>query len=306
MKILILGAGAVGGYFGARLLDSGEDVSFLVRPARAALLEKNGLRVQSPAGDLHLRTLSLLTAEELQPQYDLVMVSCKAYDLVPSLDAIAPAIGSDTTIMPMLNGIAHLEAIEARFGRRSLLPGLCTIASTVDTDGTIHHLNRGHGLTFGDIDGGISVRAQRVFDACRRANFDASLSDDIMPLMWAKWVQLATLAGCTTLMRSSIGDILKSPGGKAFIEGVMSEALAVTRAYGIEPPEHFLQRARKMLTEEGSTLTASMYRDICNGSRVEADHIIGNMIERAANKGICCERLKIAYLHLKCYENQRT
>lgn len=306
MNILILGAGAVGGYYGARLLDAGERVSFLVRPARAALLRENGLRIDSPVGNLHLHDLSLVTTEQLRPQYGLVILSCKAYDLHSSLDAIAPAIGPDTAIMPLLNGMAHLDAIEARFGRHTLVPGLCTIASTVDADGTIRHLYRGHGLSFGDIDGGISPRAQGIADSFARANFDTTLSDDIMPAMWAKWVQLATLAGSTTLMRASIGEILQGPGGRGFIEGMIDEALAVARGHGVEPPDFFLQRARKLLTEEGSVLTASMYRDICNGSRVEADHIIGDLIARGDAKGIACERLKLAYLHLKCYEIRRS
>jgi 2-dehydropantoate 2-reductase len=305
MKILIVGAGAVGGYFGARLHAAGRDVSFLVRPRRAELLREHGLRVRSPAGDLDLKDVKLVDAKELQPQYDLVILSCKAYDLDDAVASMAAAVGPRTAILPLLNGMQHIEVLSARFGVAAVLGGQCVIASTLGDDGTIHHLNNSAGLTFGERAGGTSERAQQIEQALTVDGFELKRHDDILQGMWEKWTMLATLASCTSLMRASVGDILQAPGGLAFIEGVLAECAGVSELEGHRPGETFYHRARGMLTENGSTMTASMYRDICNGSRIEADHIVGDLIRRGETRGAKTTLLQLAYLHLKAYEAQR-
>ncbi|TWC69507.1 2-dehydropantoate 2-reductase [Herbaspirillum sp. SJZ099] len=302
MKILIVGAGAVGGYFGARLHAAGRDVDFLVRPQRAALLRERGLRVKSPMGDLTLRDARLLDTTELVPHYDLVVLSCKAYDLESAIESLAPAMGAQTAILPLLNGMQHLDILEQRFGAAAVLGGQCVVAGTLDADGAIVHLNNAAGLTFGERGGGITARAQAICDALSGAGFDVKLSENILQSMWEKWIMLATLASATSLMRASVGDILQGPGGQAFIEGMLAECAGIAGLQGYQPGESFYNRTRGMLTEHGSSLTASMFRDIGNGNRIEADHIVGDLIRRGDAKGAKTTLLQLAYLHLKTYE----
>lgn len=305
MKILVVGAGAVGGYFGARLQAAGRDVSFLVRPARAALLRQHGLRVKSPAGDLNLRELKLVQRDQLTPQYDLVILSCKAYDLDDAIDSFAPAIGPKTAILPLLNGMRHLDILAEKFGEERVLGGQCVVASTLDAEGIIVHLNAFHGLTFGERTGGTSERVEAIREALSGAGFDVRLSEDILQSMWEKWTMLATLASCTSMMRASIGDILQGPGGLPFLEGVLAECAGVAELQGYKPGEAFYHRTKGILAEHGSTLTASMYRDIANDARIEADHIVGDLIRRGDAKGAKTTLLQLAYLHLKAYEARR-
>jgi len=305
MKILIVGAGAVGGYFGARLHAAGRDVSFLVRAPRAALLREHGLRVRSPAGDLDLADVKLEERAALQPKYDLVILSCKAYDLDDAIASMSSAVGPGTAILPLLNGMQHLQVLGQRFGRQAVLGGQCVIASTLDAEGAIRHLNGYAGLTFGELAGGSSARAARLEQTLGVAGFELRQSPDILQAMWEKWTMLAALASTTSLMRASIGDILQGPGGQAFIEGVLEECAGVAELEGHRPGDTFHHRTRSMLTEHGSTLTASMFRDIGNGNRIEADHIVGDLIRRGEAKGAKTALLQLAYLHLKAYEAQR-
>lgn len=305
MKILIVGAGAVGGYFGARLQQAGRDVTFLVRDKRAALLREHGLRVKSPAGDLTLRELKLVQSSQLQAQYDLVILSCKAYDLDDAIESVAPAIGGDAVILPLLNGMQHLDRLDQRFGAERVLGGQCVVASTLDAEGVIQHLNPFHGITLGERDGGISPRTAHIGEVLSGAGFDLKVSDNILQSMWEKWTMLATLASSTSLMRAPIGAILQGPGGLAFVEGVLEECASIAELHGYKPGETFYHRTRGMLTEHGSTLTASMFRDIKANARIEADHIVGDLIRRGDAKGAKTTLLQLAYLHLKAYEAQR-
>lgn len=305
MKILIVGAGAVGGYFGARLQEAGRDVTFLVRDKRAALLREHGLRVKSPAGDLTLRELKLVSSSQLLPQYDLVILSCKAYDLDDAIESVAPAIGGDAVILPLLNGMQHLDVLEQRFGAQRVLGGQCVVATMLDGEGVIRHLNAFHGMTFGERAGGISERARHIHEALSGAGFEVTLSENILQSMWEKWTMLATLASSTSMMRASVGDILQGPGGPQFLEGMLAECAGIAELQGYKPGETFYNRTRGMLAEHGSALTASMFRDISANARIEADHIVGDLIRRGEAKGAKTTLLQLAYLHLKSYEAYR-
>lgn len=305
MRILVVGAGGVGGYFGGRLAAAGRDVTFLVREARAASLARDGLRVRSPFGDIDLAAPQTVTRDTLTSPFDLVIIGCKAYDLTRVIEDIAPAVGAETAILPLLNGMAHLDALDGRFGQARVLGGQCHIAATLDREGVIRHLNRTHSLTFGERDGSDSVRMQRVTAALSNAGFDARPSGRIVQDMWDKWVFLATLAGITCLMRASVGDIMAAPGGREITLELLGNCLAVAAEAGHAPDEAALERTRQSLTETGSTLTASMLRDIQRGGPIEADHIVGDMIERAGRQRASIPLLHIAYAHLRAYEATR-
>lgn len=303
MKILVVGAGGTGGYFGGRLLAAGRDVTFLVRPRRAARLAEQGLRVRSPCGDLALPAPATVTAETLGEVFDLILLSCKAYDLDGAMDAFAPAVGPDTTILPVLNGMQHLDRLDARFGAEHVLGGLCLISAALGDEGQILHFNDTHDLAFGERDGARSDRVEAVLDTLSDAGFNARLSEAIAQEMWEKWTFLATLAGITCLMRAAVADIVTS-GATALAIGLWEECAAIASSRGYSPRDHAILRTREILTATDSPLIASMLRDVENGAPVEADHVLGDLLRRggAATKS---PLLHIAYAHLKAYEARR-
>lgn len=305
MRILIVGAGATGGYFGGRLLQHGRDVTFLVREKRATQLARHGLSIRSVTGDADLPSPPTVQAGGLHGPYDLVLLSCKAYSLEQAMADIAPAVGPDTTILPLLNGMRQLDLLDARFGASHVLGGQCVIAATLDGQGVVRHLNQSHSLTFGERDGSASTRMRRITEALSGAGFDARPSDTVLQDMWDKWIFLASLAGITCLMRGSIGEIVAAPGGTAAALDLLEDCRAVAERSGHAPSEQTLQRARSVLTEAGSTLTASMLRDLRHGYPIEADHVIGDMLARAGQPLDGRSLLAVVYSHLKVYEAGR-
>ncbi|NML34394.1 2-dehydropantoate 2-reductase [Paraburkholderia antibiotica] len=308
MRILVVGAGAVGGYFGGRLAAAGQDVTFLVRAGRAEKLRRDGLVIESPRGNLELRDVKTILAGVATEPFDLVLLSCKAYSLDDAIDSFAPLVGESTVILPMLNGMRHVDVLTARFGKERVLGGQCVIAATLNAEQHIVHLNDMQAITFGELTGGTSERTQAIADAMSGASFDVAVSDNILLRMWEKWVFLATLAGSTCLMRGSVGDILAAPDGKRFVENLLGECRAVAEHNGFTMDVEFDARATQMLLKP-SALTASMLRDVENRSHTEADHILGDLIARGgdAQKGEHgLSLLRIAYSHLKAYEARQS
>lgn len=304
MHILILGAGATGGYFGGRMLEAGCDVTFLVRSARAEALRNSGLLVHSPLGDIRIPPPTV-TADALTPEWDVVLLTCKAFDLEDAIETVQDAVGPETKVLPLLNGMAHLDRLDTAFGPERVLGGLCAIAASMGRDGVIKHLNRAHTFTFGHRTGGQREFCERLFDDISQARVDCKRSDAILLEMWEKWVLLATLAASTCLMRAPVGDIVAAPDGEAFVAGLLDEIQAIATANGNGARPHVMTRIRAMLTEAGSTFAASMLRDLEAGGPVEADHIIGDLLRRGREKGVATPRLGIAYTHLKAYEARR-
>jgi len=305
MRILVVGAGAIGGYFGGRMLQAGRDVTFLVRPRRAAELADAGLVIKSPNGDVTLKNPPALLADRLNEKFDVILLSCKAFDLDDAIRSFAPAVGPQTAIIPLLNGMLHLDMLDEKFGRERVLGGLCTIAVTLSEHREVVQLNPMQSLNFGERDGRLSDRVRAIAEVMAGGKFDAVASEHIVQEMWEKWVFLATLAASTCLMRTSVGNILASPGGREFILGAFDECSAVATAEGYAPRAPFLERTLGMLTTEGSQMTASMFRDIKAGAPVEADHVIGDLIVRGDAAKVPVPRLRTSYTHLKAYEKQR-
>jgi len=305
MRILVVGAGAIGGYFGGRLSQAGADVTFLVRPKRAAELAAAGLVIKSPLGDVTLKNPPTVQADKLSEKFDVVLLSCKAFDLDDAIRSFAPAVGPNTAIIPLLNGIKHLDVLDTKFGRERVLGGLCAIAVTLNENREVVHLQPLQSLAFGERDGKPSDRVLAIADIMAKGNFGSKTSDGIILEMWEKWVFLASLAAATCLMRTSVGNILAAPGGKDFVLGMLDECSAVAAAEGHAPRLPYLERIRGMLTAEGSPMTASMFRDIKAGAPVEADHVIGDLIARGEAAKVPVPKLRTAYTHLKAYEKAR-
>jgi 2-dehydropantoate 2-reductase len=304
MRLLVVGAGSTGGYFGGRLAQAGRDVSFLVRRARADQLKAKGLHIVSPHGDVTLAP-NLVTADAIGAPYDAILLTVKAYSLDGALKDIAPAVGPNSMIMPMLNGMRHLESIAAAFGPDALVGGLCSIAATLDNQGGIVHLSQLHDLVYGEMNGVRSERIEQLDALMRNAGFDARLSSNIEKDMWDKWMMLATLAGVTCLMRGSIGDIVGAPGGREFVDRFFDEVVAVATAHGHAPSEAFLAQTRALLTADGSPLTSSMYRDLKKESPIEADQIIGDLLTRGRQAQVHTPLLAAAYTNLVIYQKHR-
>jgi 2-dehydropantoate 2-reductase len=301
----VVGAGAIGGYFGGRLLQAGADVTFLVRERRAAELAAAGLVIKSPLGDVTLKSPPTVQADKLGEQFDVVLLSCKAFDLDDAIKSFAPAVGPNSAILPLLNGMRHLESLDTKFGHERVLGGLCAIAVTLNEQREVVHLQPLQSLTFGERDGKMTDRVRAIAEVMEKGNFGSKTSDEIIQDMWEKWVFLASLAASTCLMRASVGHILASPGGKDFILGMLDECSAIATAEGHAPRAPYLERIRGMLTAEGSPMTASMFRDIQAGAPVEADHVIGDLVARADAAKVPVPKLRTAYTHLKAYEKAR-
>jgi 2-dehydropantoate 2-reductase len=304
MHILVLGAGGIGGYFGGRLVEAGANVSFLVREARARRLEAEGLVVESPLGDIR-RKAQVATHGATLPPADLVLLSCKAYDLETALDAIGPALRKGTAILPLLNGVAHLDTITARFPDAQLWGGVAHISLTLTPDGVVRHLSPLNAISFGRIDGGDDPRIGELVALFAKTPVAARARATIVQDMWDKLVFIATLAGITSLMRANIGTILDTPAGERLILQLFGECRAVATAEGFAGDGEQLGRYRAQLVQAGSSLTASMLRDIERGGPTEAEHVLGDLLARAGRHGIAAPLIEIALTHLRAYEKRR-
>jgi 2-dehydropantoate 2-reductase len=303
VRILVVGAGAIGGYFGARLAAAGRNVTFLVRKKRLEQLQRDGIRITSPHGDLALMP-QVMTAAELSDAYDLILLGVKAFALDAALVDIARAVGPKTTILPMLNGMHHMDVLVSRFGENVVIGGLAYIATELEAEGRIVQLTGQQEVAYGERSGAITRRITEVDGQLRGAGFDTRLSDRIVAEMWEKWEMLSALGGITCTMRGTIGDIVAAPGGVAFIEAFLAECIAVAAAAGFSPPETFVARTRTVLTQRGSPLTSSMYRDLVAKNDVEADQILGDLVERGRSAGLETPLLATAYTNLKVYQGR--
>jgi len=306
MRILVVGAGAVGGYFGARLAAAGRDVTFLVRERRAAQLRAIGLDVKSSAGDFTIApaNLKLISAQELatsKSTFDLILLSTKAYALEAAMADFAPAVGTETAILPLLNGMRHLDMLSERFGREHVLGGSTRIVADLDSEGRVLHIENWQDLAFGELDKSLTPRIEAIAQTLHGAGFEDQLSPDILAFMWNKWMLLSSMAGLTCLLRGNIGEIARAPFGVETQQAFLHETAAIATASGYPPTEKSFAAVTARLTDPQSTLTASMYRDLSKNSPVEADHILGDLLRRGNALGLHSPLLQAAYVQLSVY-----
>jgi 2-dehydropantoate 2-reductase len=309
MRILVLGAGGVGGYFGGRLAEAGADVTFLVRPKRARLLRERGLVIKSPAGDAEIAVKTMAAGEE-HGRFDVAILACKAYDLADTEPALFPHVDNGALLLPLLNGMAHIDWARDRFGHGRVVGGTCECSTTLDADGTIRHLNQFARLTFGGFaEQPNSSEIDPVLDdfaaAAANAKFTSRRADPIDQALWDKWVMLATMAGMTTLMRASVGEILATQDGDDLMAELLEETIAVATESEYPPAPETVANMRKLLFAKGSNFTASMLRDMEAGHPIEGDHIIGDMYRRGREMGLDTHLLRTALCHLQAYEARR-
>jgi 2-dehydropantoate 2-reductase len=304
MKILVLGAGGTGGYFGGRLAQAGADVTFLVREKRAAQIADKGLIVEALNERFVVRPKTVLAAN-VKAEYDVVILSCKAWDLDASIEAIRPAMAAHTQIVPLLNGMTHLDTLDAAFGAQRVMGGLCQIAATLTRDGVVKSMMDVHLIAWGARQPSQAAAAQGLGEAFAKSKADWRVSERIIDEMWEKVAFLCTLASMTCLMRGSIGDILAAPGGEALVMRTFAACSAIAEKSAHPISAAFNERAQKILTTPNAPLTASMLRDLESAGPIEADHIVGFMLGKARKLGVDDAMLSVAYAHLKTYENRR-
>ena len=306
MKILILGAGAIGGYVGGRLHQSGADVTFLVREKRREALQHDGLVIKSTKGDITQKVKTATGGDGGGP-YDVVLLTCKAYDLDSAMDAIAPAVGAGTVIVPLLNGMHHLDTLDARFGADKVVGGLARVGVAMNGQGWILHTSPFAAISFGERDGKSPRAALAELNAAiKKSGVDGGLNPNIVQDLWDKWIMLCTLAATCCLMRGASGDILEADEGRAIVLETVDEGRKVAAAAGHDPGEKGIATIRSFLTVKGSKFAASMLHDLEKGAMVEADHVVGDMIARAKKAGIATPNLRLAYAHLQVYLARRS
>jgi 2-dehydropantoate 2-reductase len=301
MRILVVGAGAVGGYFGGRLHEAGRDVSFLVHSQQAETLRTHGLRILSPFGDATIHP-KLVLAHDISGRYDLILLCVKAYSLDAAMNDFAGAVGASTMILPLLNGMRHIDLLASRFGDGNVIGGVCLVVAEMDKDNRILQLTKTQELVYGERGGNTSARMEALNQTMQGAKFEAKISQNIEQEMWEKWVMLSSLGAATCLLRGNIGEIQAVTGGAGVATGILDECSAIAAACGHAPSDAFLTRAEKIMTAPGSTLTSSMYRDLMKKGRVEVDQILGDLLRRGRKLGLATPLLEAAYVNLRIYE----
>ena len=299
MKILVLGAGAVGGYFGGRMAEAGMDVTFLVREKRQKKLEKSGLIIKSPKGDF-TTSPNLVTIDNVDGIYDVILFTNKAYDLDEILQSPFP-VKDGSIIIPLLNGYAHMEQLRNKFPNARLFGGIAHIFSTLNDEGEIHHFNDIHSLTFGHLSKADETDGRRFFDSCSSANFSIKYSDDIIVDLWHKWVLITTVAGATTLFNATIGEIASTEHGIAFITDLHDECINIAKSEKIKVNDDDLAQQRRFLSDKKSTWSSSMRRDMVNKSKIECAHIFLELINIADKNNVECPSLKTVMINGEIY-----
>ncbi len=304
MRSLVLGAGGIGGYYGGRAAAGGADVTFLVRPRRAAQIAANGLVLKSPLGDATIAAKAVL-AEAVKPGWDAIILSCKAYDLDSAIAAIRPA-APGAKIIPQLNGMRHIDRLDAEFGPEAVLGGTSGIAVTLDDDGTVRHLNTMATFGYGPRQASQAGFCDALQPHLAKGGFDLTNSPEIIQMMWEKWVFLCSIAGMNCLFRANVGSIVSAtPEAAGLMLQMVDECTAVATAAGHTPRPPADARARTQLSDPKGQWLASMLRDLQKGGPVEADHVVGDMLARAHGFATPHTLLAVAYTNLKVYEAMR-
>jgi 2-dehydropantoate 2-reductase len=304
-KILVLGAGGTGGYFGGRLAESGAEVTFLVREARRKTLSEQGLQIESPFGNAQFAVKTVVESD-LAPIYDAVILTCKAYDLDTAIAAIAPGVAPTGYVLPFLNGIAHIDVLNQRFGRHRVLGGTAKIQATLTPNGAIRQFNDWRTLTFGEQSGEMTERVTTLAEIFAAAKgVEAFAVTDIVQRMWEKLVHLSTAAAMTCLMRANVGEIVRTPHGRELFLEQLKNGAAIAAANGHAPGETFMRSWQETFSQRDSQYSTSMLRDIERGGQTEVEHILGFMLSKASEAGIAHRTLLLAYTHIKSFEQRR-
>jgi 2-dehydropantoate 2-reductase len=306
MRFLVLGAGSLGSFFGTMLREGGADVSFLVRPKRAAELAEIGLVINLPARQIRQQVRTLL-AGQIEDHYDIVLLACKSYDLESAMEAVAPALGDGSAVLPVLNGINHITALTERFGRERVLGGLSNVAAARSPEGEVNRLPGTAGTTiFGELTGAYTARCEAIHRAFTAGGVPSQISDQIIADMWLKLCGFAAIATIATLTRARAGDIAAAPASSGFVTSVAEECARVTAAEGYPPPVPMTKAIHHLFAQPGSNYSPSILRDLEQGRPTEAEDTIGELVRRADRRGLDVPLLRAALCNLQVHNVRRT
>jgi len=286
MKIAVMGAGGVGGYFGARLAQAGCEVAFIARGAHLAAMREHGLKVESPLGDIHLPKVRVTDDPRTLEPVELVLFSVKLWDTEAAAGSIAPLFGPDTGIVSFQNGVQKDDILRRIFGDKAVMGGVAQIATTIGRPGVIKHTGAMQRLVFGEYDGRRSARAEALLEACQRGGINAELSDDIRRAIWEKFVFLVGLSATTTTMRVPIGPIRDYAQTRAFLFDIMQEVVAVGRAHGVALAADYAQQRLAFCDGLPADMTSSMHHDLERGKPLELAWLSGRVVELGEAAGV--------------------
>ena len=294
MKILVLGAGAIGGYYGGRLIEAGAHVDFLVRARRADSLRSNGLVVKSELGDFR-GPVNTVDVSNVRPGYDLDI----------ALDNLEPALSPGTLILPLLNGLRSYDRLDARYGRDRVLGGVAYVATMLEQSDEIAHYGKNDRLLIGHRVSEQESFVRMLHGLISKTAGVRELSTNIEQALWNKWVMIASGSLMTCLMRGTIRDILGTSDGYALMERAMGECMSVAERSGCALPDAAVRAMRQRLLDSTAAWAASMMRDIGQGqTRLEAEDVIGDMLRRGDEFGLDMTLTRTALCHLQVYERQ--
>jgi 2-dehydropantoate 2-reductase len=286
MRIAIMGSGAVGGYFGARLAAGGSEVTFLARGAHLAAMRERGLMVESPLGDIKLPEVKASDDPSTIGPVDLVIVAVKLWDTGQAAEKIEPLVRAGAPVVSFQNGVQKDEVLRRVLGEAPVMGGVCYVGASISGPGVIRHIGKMQRLVFGEYDGARSPRAEALLEACRRGGIEADISSDIKRAIWEKFVFLVAMSGATTSMRRSIGPIRENPRTRAFILDLMREVVAVGRATGVELAEDFPDQRLKFADSLPAEMTSSMHNDLERGNRLEVNWLSGSVVDIGKSVGV--------------------
>ena len=282
MKIVMMGSGGVGGYFGARLAAGGADVHFVARGAHLEAMRSQGLTIEGGPSPLHLNHVQATNDPSSIGPADFVLMGVKLWDTADAIEQIKPIVGPQTTVISFQNGVLKDRYLIDAFGAPRIMGGVGYVATTIDRPGVIRQTGPMQRLLFGELDGKPSERGQRLLDACLKGGIAAQLSPDIRREIWQKYVFLVGLSGTTTTIRKPIGPIREHPQTRAFLLDVMREVVAVARAQGIDLPSDYAEQRLVLADDVAHDMTSSMHHDLDRGNRLEVRWLSGGVVELGA------------------------
>jgi 2-dehydropantoate 2-reductase len=302
MKILVLGAGGVGGYFGGRMAEAGLDVTFLVRERRKQQLINNGLLVQSKFGNISM-PVKVITDDEIDSTFDLVLMSCKAYDLDNAIDSIMPVMGCDSVVLPVINGLRQIDVLQEKVGQSNVLGGVCYVGANLDYQtGVIEHFGNFHSIYFGEVNSNYTKYTRLFAELDSKVLFNIELKEKIMQTMWDKCAGQGALSSANILTRSVVGDITLGESGRHFLDSVFAEGQEICKANGYPMSSDVIKFYENIFDTKGSPFATSMLRDLEAGKVTEGPHIIGDLIKRAHDHGVPVPIMQCALAAIQTYE----
>ncbi|MFM9500308.1 ketopantoate reductase family protein [Streptomyces galilaeus] len=301
-RVLVVGAGATGGFFGAHLARAHRDVTFLVRPARAALLRREGLHLSTPQGDTVLAP-RWVTAETVDGCYNIILLSVKADALPAALEDLAPAVGETSVIVPFLNGTDHIDVIEKRFPGH-LLGGVVKVVAQLTADGTIKVSGPTATMEIGELTGRISARVRRTSDVLDVDGYEVSISDGIHTAMWHKWVFISTVTTICCLATGTIGEVAATSSGEEFATAVLAESAAIAEAAGHPLSAAGYEALRATVTQARSPFAPSLYRDMMDGRATEVESVLASLSSVADRLGVSAPLVALATLRLRLHNRR--